>query len=56
MLLFPTRFSYSYNYLPASRSSRAPAGLFYFTALADGGQLSAPFSPITRWRKAGGVF
>jgi hypothetical protein len=71
MLLFPTRFSYTYNYLltlPASRSSHAPVGLFYafplcesiglkstsvaagktgvcsFTALADGGQLSAFFS------------
>jgi len=26
------------------------------SALADGGKLSAPFSPITRWRKAGGAF
>jgi hypothetical protein len=68
--------SYTYNYLranPASRSSRAPVGLFSSmarpapkapvvdratpqTALADGGKLSAPFSPITRWRKAGGTF
>jgi hypothetical protein len=38
---------YSYNYLltlPSSRSSHAPVGFFYFTALADGGQLSAFFS------------
>jgi hypothetical protein len=38
-----TTDSYTYNYVS-------------FTALADGGQLSAPFSPITRWRKAGGAF
>ena len=68
-------YSYTYNYVftPASRSSRAPVGLFSSmarpapkapvvdratlqSALADGGKLSAPFSPITRWRKAGGTF
>ena len=42
--------------LKSTSVAAGKTGVCSFTALADGGQLSAPFSPITRWRKAGGVF
>jgi hypothetical protein len=42
--------------LKSNSVAAGKTGVCSFTALADGGQLSAPFSPITRWRKAGGVF
>ncbi len=42
--------------LKSTSVAAGKTGVCSFTALADGGQLSAPFSPITRWRKAGGTF